>query len=77
MEATTNQQKQFEALMQSAKNISEMFNVHIFKSEDKRKNDLFYLTYFGATKSPKLDYSNMNHFLQGMHTAIKMYNCEY
>ena len=70
------QQKQLEALNTAAKNLTSMLYVHIYKHEDKRKKDLFYLTYFGAIISPRLDYSNMNHFILGMNQAIKMLNLE-
>ena len=70
------QQKQLEALQTAAKNLSSVLTVHIYKSEDKRKKDLFYLNDFGKTISPRLDYSNMNHFILGMNQAIKMLNLE-
>ena len=70
--ATTIEQQQ-EALQTAAKNLSSVLTVHIYKSEDKRKKDLFYLNDFGKTISPRLDYSNMNHFILGMIRGIELY----
>ena len=70
--ATTIEQ-QLEALQTAAKNLSSVLTVNIYKSEDKRKKDLFYLNDFGKTISPRLDYSNMNHFILGMIRGIELY----
>lgn len=66
------QETQLQALQNFAKNITSMFNINIYKSEDKRKKDLFYLTYFGTCKSPKLNYLEMNTFLLGFNRCLEM-----
>jgi hypothetical protein len=66
------QEKQLKSLQTFAKNITSMFDIKIYKSEDKRKKDLFYLTYFGTCKSPKLNYSEMNTFLLGFYRCLEM-----
>ena len=68
-----NNDQKLQALQTQAKNMSKMLNVHVYKHEDKRKNDLFYLTNFGNTISPKCDYTGLQLFMLGMNRAIELY----
>lgn len=44
--------------------------VHEYMQTDKRKTTkLYFLTHFGSTISPRLDYKNMNHFILGFINA--------
>ncbi len=59
--------------LQSLQNFADEFNaiVHVSISEDKRKSPKFFLMVGGTSVSPKLDYNNMNSFLNGIYACKK------
>lgn len=48
--------------------------VHVYRHEDKRRNDLFCVYKGGTSVSGKMDYEQCNHFFMGWMNAAKQLN---
>ena len=65
-------QSEYEALKNFADTLG--LTVHVYRYEDKRRNNQFCVYHNGTSVSGKMDYDQCNHFFMGWMNAAKQLN---